>query len=282
MKPGSSSRYVSFNRLREGVDYMFVRFDKAERMLPPRTSADSLSCQFEAQCQSMFRQFELLGSDMLTSLGQALELDDPRGLACLMERGPRSLQSSIEELAARGLVSAGEVTNTSLFLLQYNSAENRGTHSDVDLLSIMAPETAPGLEVVDVATGRWVRPFETAAYKAARQLCSGESQSEIFCVCAGEVLSFVTGEIDRPGSGIPAAMHRGGMDMAAAAHNRLAMIGLIYAADDTVLDTTIFNHAGGRALEARYFRDNVARDSGSYQRRLDEAARADSLLRSVT
>ena len=31
MKPGSPSCYVSFNRLREGVDYMFTRFDTAER-----------------------------------------------------------------------------------------------------------------------------------------------------------------------------------------------------------------------------------------------------------
>ena len=212
MKPGSSSRYVSFNRLREGVDYMFIRFDASQRMLPPRTCPDSLSCQFEAQCRSIFRQFELLGKEVLLALAQGLGLEDPQALAHLMERGPRSLQSSVEELASLGVHSAGEVTNTSLFLLQYNNGKKRAAHTDVDLLSIMAPETAPGLEVVDAATGQWTRPFDSAAYKTACQLSSSDDHSEVFCVCAGEALGYVTGEVDHPGSGIPPAMHRGGMD----------------------------------------------------------------------
>ena len=106
-------------------------------MLPPRLSPDPVSCQFEARCLSLFRQFELLGKGMLNSLALALGLETDRGaLAKLMVRGgAKSRASSVEELASRGLTSAGEDTNTSLFLLKYSSGENRGAHTDVDLLS---------------------------------------------------------------------------------------------------------------------------------------------------
>ena len=55
-------------------------------------------------------------------------------------------------------------------------------------------------------------------------------------------------------------MHRGGM--AVGTEKRFSMIGLIYAADDAILDSRSFPRDDGRS--DRVFRDNVARTADSY------------------
>lgn len=197
MKPGSSSRFASFNRL-PGKDYAYLRCDAERRLLPPRRHDDADSVLFERLCCSMWRQFGELGAAVLQAVGTALG-EDEGALARLTRRGPRSRAASRAEQAHNG--SAGEDTNSVLFLLRYLRHGDSEPHTDIDLLTLVSPETAPGLEVIDAETGRWVKPFQSQGFAQACQAGQAEREtSEIFCVLAGETLGFVTG--------LPPGMHR--------------------------------------------------------------------------
>ena len=105
------------------------------------------------------------------------------------------------------------------------------------LLTIIAPETAPGLEAIDAASGLWVRPFETEYFRRAQASNPQPDDSQIFCVLAGEVLGYVSGHVtDAVSDGsIQPAMHRVVDRGVEDRPERLSMIGLIYAADHALL-----------------------------------------------
>lgn len=146
------------------------------------------------------------------------------------------------------------------------------------LLTIIAPETAPGLEAIDAASGLWVRPFETEYFRRAQASNPQPDDSQIFCVLAGEVLGYVSGHVtDAVSDGsIQPAMHRVVDRGVEDRPERLSMIGLIYAADHALLNPAAFRLLGRQPGEA-----DGGRDGGRQQRERVGLRRYDERRESV-